>query len=453
MNSESIHSVPQEPESSQSQLLSAASGDQSSEQCNNQGKCADSAFGKQRRWRLALDCAVVGGFTALLALWYLNPAKYTAVSLLRISANEQQLVFQRPDGQAGSNFEVYKGTQQQLITSEVVLIAALRKPEVNGLGVVQKEDDPVRWLGKTLHVEFPGNAEIMRVSLTGDRPEEMASLVNAVVATYMSEAVEVERTLRKQRLLELDRLFREKETEIRCKRTELRQQADLVGTTDTGAIALKQQIALQKYAEARNELGRLRTELQRAKDDLQIKLAELKAMADEEKSREDSAPDAASKLNRSGKRQPTRLDSNPLLAALKARIEILTTQEKMAAEDLEKQRLNAERFGNSSIDIEMLRNDLQYLDKVFASIADEREKLKVEIDSMLRISVFQRAEAPKSPDPVLSLPEFDSRFRRNALVILTVIAAALIPACIALCRTKRDRLLAFVIFLNLAALA
>jgi hypothetical protein len=453
MNSESIGGVPQESESSKSQLLPAASGDQSSEHCNGHGECADGAIRKPRRWRLALDCAVVGSFTALLALWYLNPAEYTAVSLLRVSANEQQLVFQQSDRQSGNNFEVYKGTQQQLITSEVVLIAALRKPNVASLDIVRKEEDPVHWLAKNLRVEFPDNAEIMRVSLTGDQPEEMAALVNAVVGTYMSEAVEVERALRKQRLIELDRLYHEKETEIRSKRTELKQLAELVGTGDNGALALKQQIALKQYEEARNEMGRLRTELQRAKDNLQVKVAELKAMESLSKPAGESTQDASSKPNQASKQQTNRQKPDLRIVALKARIEILTSQEKLAAEDLDKQRLNAEKFGNSSVDIEMLRSDLAYLDKIFASIADEREKLKVELDSTPRISVFQPAVSPKSPDPVFSLPEFDSRFRRNALVVLTVLAAALIPACIALCRTKRDRLLAFVIFLNLAALA
>jgi capsular exopolysaccharide synthesis family protein len=412
----------------------------------------------RRHWPLAITLGLACAALAVTAAWFVARDKYTAVSLLRISANEQQLVFQRPDGQSDSNFEVYKGTQQQLITSEVVLIAALRKKEVAGLGIVQKEDDPVRWLSKTLHAEFPGNAEIMRVSLTGERPDEMATLVNAVVETYMSEAVEVERILRKQRLVELDRLYHEKETEIRSKRTDLKQLAELVGTGDTGALALKQQIALQQYAEARNELGRLRTELQRAKDDLQIKLAwvnrikelraaskpsalesfdkrdpEIKILREKIGEIDNYASDVRQRVkdpaileNLTGKylREKARLEKKiaerrkelteeagpkrngrsedellePEIAELKARIEILTAQEKMAAADLDKQRLNAEKFGNSSVDIEMLRSDLAYLDKVFASIANEREKLKVELDSMLRISIFQPAVSPHSPD-------------------------------------------------------
>ena len=112
---------------------------------------------------------------------------------MQIAANKESLVFPTADRAANSTFEIYKGTQQQLLTSDVVLIAALRKPEAASLAVVQKEDDPVRWLAKNLRVDYPGNAEIMRVSLAGDQPEEAAVLVGAVVDAYMNEVVDAER--------------------------------------------------------------------------------------------------------------------------------------------------------------------------------------------------------------------------------------------------------------------
>ena len=76
---------------------------------------------------------------------------------------------------------------------------------------------------------------------------------------------------------------------------------------------------------------------------------------------------------------------------------MLKAQEKAAAKDLDDLRVKAERFGNSSIDVEMMRSELQYLDKVLAPIADEREKLKVELRSTPRITVFQRPNRPRRP--------------------------------------------------------
>lgn len=455
----------------------------------------------RRRWPVALSLGLLAAAVAVPAVWFSATSQYTAVSLLQISANEQKFVFDTADQTARSSFEIYKGTQQQLLSSDVVLIAALRKPDVAGFESVKREDDPVRWLAKSLRAEFPGNAEILKVSLSGKNPDEVAGLVSAVVDAYMSEVVDVERNGRKKRLDDLDRLYTEKETEMRTKRTDLKQLAEQLGTGDTGALALKQQIALQQYAEARTESVRLRTELQRASSELKMKQAQLKAMTDkatvtgdqaaatkapgEKAAGEKSVPEqvagekdagqkvagekgaetttagraisadevdtvaaidpmaiklqgeldelthrlidiqsrAKGKLAESSaadylrarkateeklaaRRQElaARLTKTTYrnlaaeLAQLQTRVAVLSEQEQQAVKDLDGQRKQAERFGNSSIDVEMMRAELQYLEKVLTPIADERAKLKVELRSTPRITLFQRAQAPSKAD-------------------------------------------------------
>jgi len=442
----------------------------------------------RRHWPLAMSVGLACAIAAAIPAWFLTTDKYTAVSLLRISSNEQQLVFQTP---SASPFEIYKGTQQQLLTSDVVLTTALRKPEAASLAVIKKEDDPVRWLAKNLRVDFPGNAEIMRVSLSGDRADEVAVLVRAVVDAYMNEAVDAERHRQKNRLDDLERLYAEKESEMRSRRNELKALENQLGASDTGALALKQQIALQQYAEARNEFSRLRSELQRAMDDLQIKQDLHKALqaavqqspdAEAAGSADPTVTQVIEQVEEIEHRLVTILDSvkgsdvkeqtmermsaqkviesklaelrkelgvmlqktnrvnfDLQIAELKARIAILVAQEKAAAEDLDKQRQKAEQFGNPSIDVEMMRSELQYLERVLAPIADEREKLKIELRSTPRIEVFQRAETPKSPDPLFVLPDIDPKTRQRVLVMLIVLAAMLVPAGLVLWWTGRRR--------------
>jgi capsular exopolysaccharide synthesis family protein len=406
----------------------------------------------RRHWPLAITLGLVCGAAAMAPAWFLATERYTAVALLKVSSNGQQLVFHTADRASESSFEVYKGTQQQMLTSDVVLIAALRKPAAASLAVVQKEDDPVRWLARNLRVDFPGNAEIMRISLTDDHPDEAATLVGAVVDAYMNEVVDAEGNRQRDRMKDLDRLFTEKETEMRSRRTELKQLAEAVGTGDTGALLLKQQIALQSYAEARNELVRIRSELRRAQDDLKLKQAWLKALqstpeaadpepviaADEFVARlsgqieelddrvakirettkeplrsklaaeyaetkkklvekaENRRKEIREKLQKMNKGGKTGLD--PQIVELKFHIDILAEQVKEASKETDDQQKKAERFGNWSIDVEMMRNDIQYLDRVLVPIADERERLKVELRSTQRITRFQEAAAPHSPD-------------------------------------------------------
>ncbi len=446
---------------------------------------------RRRGWRWAMVCGLMGGLLAISVLWFVHPSQYTAVALLKISAKPEVLVFPAADKPSARSFEIYKGTQQQLLTSDLVLTTALRKPETAELAAMQLEDDPVRWLARNLRVDFPRDAEIMRVSLTTSQPEEAAGLVNAVVDAYMTEVVDAEQHKQKQRLDELERLYTEKETEMRNQKTELKQLAEQLGTGDTGALALRQQITLQQYAEARSELSRLRAELQRAKADLQIQQARIKAMesapqqvpdkeemitADETlmrllerieeiddivaalrknvkeplltKSTADYAQikkilleKVASRRRELSAKLPktSRANLAPQIAELNARIEILDAQEKLVAKDLDMMRQKAEQVGNSSIDVEMKRSELVCLDKVLAPIAEEREKAKIELRSTRRISLIQRADAPRSSDPLFVLPDLDPSSRRQALVALIVLAATLLPAGLVLCWTGRRR--------------
>ena len=170
------------------------------------GTCTPSAATGRRPLPGGCSC----GTAAAVPAWILATDRYTATALLELSANERQLVFQTADRPMSSSFDMYKATQQQLLVSDIVLVAALRNPEAANLAVVPSRT--TRSLaGRTLRVDFPGNAEIMRVSLTGPRPKETAVLVRAVVNAYMNEVVNAERQRQTKRLDELNRLFAEKE--------------------------------------------------------------------------------------------------------------------------------------------------------------------------------------------------------------------------------------------------
>jgi hypothetical protein len=99
-----------------------------------------------------------------------------------------------------------------------------------------------------------------------------------VPVEYVQQAAieaDSERNERRARLAEIDKLYTEEETELRARRTEIKPLAEQLGSGDTAASAMKQQIALQDYAEARRELPRVHRDLQRAQNDLQIKLRRL----------------------------------------------------------------------------------------------------------------------------------------------------------------------------------
>ena len=79
----------------------------------------------------------------LLVLKLLCMGKHTATAVLRVSMQERPIAFQT-DSKGGSDrdrFEIYKSTQQQLLLSRFVLLAALRNPAVAKLPIIRREQN------------------------------------------------------------------------------------------------------------------------------------------------------------------------------------------------------------------------------------------------------------------------------------------------------------------------
>ena len=77
---------------------------------------------------------------------------------------------------------------------------------------------------RTLKVEFVAGSEVMEISLSGDDPEEIAGIVNAVKKAYMDEVVNVDTNRRKARHDQL-KAIKENYTEILKERRENSEEA------------------------------------------------------------------------------------------------------------------------------------------------------------------------------------------------------------------------------------
>lgn len=404
----------------------------------------------RRHWLLStgigLLCAAIGG----PAVWFVIGSKYTADSFLRVSMQEpgllstsDRLITDR------DHFEIYKSTQQQLVTSRFVLMAALRKTEVTKLSVIQSEQqngDPVGWLQSRISVGFPGKAELMSVSMTRRDPQEATTLVRAVVDAYLTEVVNAERDEKRKRILELDKAITEKENEARVKREDLKRLADQLGTSATETLTAKQKSTVEELSIYRQEMARTRFDLRRYEGELaaqkallagvgslEISDAELDdfvqrdpvarqlftqlGMLSIDKAYTDGAvtPNAKSRyadrvqqdlqtlqeqFNARREnlvevvRQKRRSVIQTDIQKLESSVTVLREQERTITADVERLRKDADKFGSSSVDIEMLRADIQHIDDMLKAVGAEREKLKVESRSSPRVTLLQRAELP-----------------------------------------------------------
>jgi succinoglycan biosynthesis transport protein ExoP len=214
----------------------------------------------RRRWLMATTLGVVGAVVAFLTGWLLLPAPpHTARSLLHIAADQPRVLFKtseyRPDANA------FRQTQQALVKSRLVLNAALRQPKVADLATIRKEPDPIAWLEKELKVSYTSSPEILSVSLSGDPPDELKTIVDAVVTAYLQEIVNKEQIKRQARLDQLEKISIKYQENLRQKRLALRRIVEHVGTDDKQNLALKQMYTQEQYHLTQKELLQVRSKV------------------------------------------------------------------------------------------------------------------------------------------------------------------------------------------------
>lgn len=143
----------------------------------------------RRRWMLALCLGLVTGSLAALALYVFFPASSSADALFQVSSQRPQIVFDVNTNEA-KDFSILQRTQVALLKSWFVLNAAIRDPGISSLSILAGEPDQVQWLTNELDVGFLQNSEILRISISGDGPQDdLKLLVDAVAKAYEKEVV------------------------------------------------------------------------------------------------------------------------------------------------------------------------------------------------------------------------------------------------------------------------
>jgi capsular exopolysaccharide synthesis family protein len=159
--------------------------------------------------------SLLGGGIGALAFTLL-PSKYTTYSLVRVSMVSQSLISNK-DASHGE-FATYLKTQANLVHSEFVLRAAMRDSKIGNTETLKRVDDPIRWMEENILVEVSENSEIMKVSMTGDIPQDLADIINAVLSAYMKEIVLKEQLQKKSELDQLETIQRSMDTMLDNKR-------------------------------------------------------------------------------------------------------------------------------------------------------------------------------------------------------------------------------------------
>ena len=222
-----------------------------------------------RQWPLALSLGLAAAaLTGYLALKCIPRPPFTAVATLEVKT--QKPILLSDASQEKIEFRAFQATQLALIHSRFILSKALASPGVAGLPTVRAQPSAVDWLEEALRAEFQPSSELMHVSLSGQRPEDLAAVVNAVAATYLAEVVTKDQADRALAAAKIKTLLDDANVKLNKQRAEHKRKAELVGSDDKQALAIKQSFALKELGEEQKELSQVHAELSRAQVELSV---------------------------------------------------------------------------------------------------------------------------------------------------------------------------------------
>lgn len=226
----------------------------------------------RRRWPLALGVGSAVGLIAAAIVWFVVPVKYEAYALLKVEETAEGVLDKTTQGREA--FDIFKRTQAALVTSGPVLRNAIREPAVMGMSTIKDhDDDPAGWLSGQVIVDYPNDAEVMRVAVKTPYRNEAVKLVDTIVAKYLTEVVMKERTERFDREDDLRKRYNEKMQEYKNESDALFTMEQSAKVESTDAAQVKKRIAEDALYNALVNRARIQGELRATEMDIKIKQA------------------------------------------------------------------------------------------------------------------------------------------------------------------------------------
>ncbi|VTR90797.1 Capsular exopolysaccharide biosynthesis protein OS=Singulisphaera acidiphila (strain ATCC BAA-1392 / DSM 18658 / VKM B-2454 / MOB10) GN=Sinac_5456 PE=4 SV=1 [Gemmata massiliana] len=300
----------------------------------------------QRKWLVAgLLILALSGWAAALFV-YMRAPKPTpdgpgATVVFHISRIPPAIF----PGQAASDpneFESYRQAQAAMIRRRLTLNQALKDEKVANLSVVRKQNDPLAWLHDNLRVSFDSSQEFMRVEIDGKDEGEYIVLLRALATAYLQDVEERDRGAQRARLAKLEDVHRSYRSETEKSHHRLDVIAAALGAKDRTTLAVLDSLH-------RDELRTATRDLQTLQEQLALFSAD--------------SPEAKN---------------------VRTRIEVAKTR-------LESVQNQISRSNEYRMESEDIRRTIQNTERLGQSIANEIEKIKINLGAPPRVTVVEEA--------------------------------------------------------------
>lgn len=150
----------------------------------------------RRRYLLATFVGLLMAATVGTVVWMMMPDNYEVNSLMQFTSQANLAAWRGSLTPEHFDNVGFRATQQQLITSDIVLSMALLENDedtgttIGNLPVFQGVLDKKSRLKSMISVNMPANSDLMMVKLTGNRPVEQVKLLKAVIRCYLRYQIE-----------------------------------------------------------------------------------------------------------------------------------------------------------------------------------------------------------------------------------------------------------------------
>ena len=392
---------------------------------------------------------VVTGFVLLAAA--AGAATYWFVPLPKMTGSVTYHVAATPSGFLNTpydlkiDFNLYKQQQQAILRSRSVLNAALARPGVSDLPMLDREvvGDPLLYLMNNLKIDFLAGPEYMRVSLEGNDGDQLVAILKAINAAYLDQAVNKTRNRRLARLDELNKHYMKYRDQLALNRSSIRALMENVGSGDPYSIEIRGRFIESQIGAAQSQLQTViatmrgnKVEAEMTEKALAQPLPDMPDVvldslvkadptyAQLQKQRDQAAAELEEivKSLQAGVRSPRmetleqnreRIDRElkTLIAKLKPelrdkyktialgterqkldnsceRIALMGNLQQALTKDIEKLIAQRKEFGGKTIDLETHRDDISQAERMANKVATDIEELKPEIDAPSRVTAW-----------------------------------------------------------------
>ncbi|MCA9217462.1 MAG: polysaccharide biosynthesis tyrosine autokinase, partial [Planctomycetales bacterium] len=197
----------------------------------------------RRRYLLGLGLGFLLASLVALLVWLLVPVTHEAQVLIRVRRPENiSSLGQTNQRMTGTEFELFKQTQVDLIRSPFVINMALRKEGISQKRIVQQKSwggrrdsqEQYEWLARSLKIKAPENSEIVVLTLRDRDAKEVEDVLNAVQLSYIKEVVGEERVRQANTKKDLANRLRQIQDEILTKTKQKIDTAQRTGAQELG---------------------------------------------------------------------------------------------------------------------------------------------------------------------------------------------------------------------------